>query len=1562
MWWPYGALGFVCLLHFTTGEQPKIVIIGAGASGIAAASKLYEHGFQDVTILEAENRIGGRVYTTWFDESWVDLGGQWVHGETGNVAFELASPLGLLDVPEEKNWVEFDIRNSKGVQLPLDLSRDLFALYTNVSAKSKEALAGNNGSIADFFTTEFTRGLQQYPTLNETLVKEVLKMFEGLIIAEDSADNWNDISAIDYTAYKAYPGSYIVTWKDKGYGTILDVLMKKYPNPEEELPVMNNTFLNSEVVNINYNSTDKKILVETSNGQKYTADHVIATPSLGVLKEQYETLFTPQLPESKVKTIKGLSMGSAAKIYFSFEAPWWFEDRDLFLLWDEKDRQEYETDPSKKWMLDIVSFFSVANRPRILCAWINGAGARDMEASPENQVFNETFALLNKFFGNSYNITRPTGYLRTNWSNNKHFRGAYSFRSMESERSDAWANELAAPLLVDGKPIVMFAGEATNRQRWASVDGAIETGFREANRLMKLYNIKNPSKISTALKFSKNFELLQYSLYESYVCPGTTTLAVNSHFILIQFPAEALSNMEEFQLTLAAVNYLFDSDEHCIEKGKEQPKIVIIGAGASGIAAASKLYEHGFQDVTILEAENRIGGRVYTTWFDESWVDLGGQWVHGETGDVAFELASPLGLLEVRGDDNWVGFDIHTSKGVQLPLDLNITNPYDRVFKLRFSSELQKYPLLNKTLVKEVLKMFEGFIIWEDSADNWTDLAVTSLTEYHNYPGNNLINWKDRGYGTILDILMKKYPNPEEELPIMSNTLLNSEVVNINYNSIYKKVSIEISNGQKYTADHVIVTPSLGVLKEQYETLFTPQLPESKVKTIKGLSMGSGAKIYFSFEAPWWLKNRELVLLWDEKDRQEYENDPSKKWLLDLVGFFTVAHRPRILCAWINGAGARYMETLPESQVFDEAFALLNKFFGNSYNITRPTGNLRTNWSNNKHFRGTYSFRSIESERSDVWASELAAPLLVDGKPIVMFAGEATNSQHWASVDGAIETGFREANRLIKLYNIKNRIKFSLDLLKLNVQGATYIPCVYRLFTVLSVERKRLLHYILQSVAIIEMSWLYSALGFICLLHFATGEQPKIVIIGAGTSGIAAASKLYEHGFQDVTILEAENRIGGRVYTTWFDESWVDLGGQWVHGETGNVAFELASPLGLLEVPGDDNLVEYDIRNSKGVQLPLDLSRDLFALYTNVSEKAFTALTRNNVSLADFFTAEFTSELQKYPLLNATLVKEVLKMFEGLIISLDSSDNWTDLAVTGFVGYQDCPGSEIVNWKDRGYGTILDILMKKYPNPEEELPIMNNTLLNSEVVNINYNSTEKKVLIETSNGQKYTADHVIVTPSLGVLKEQYETLFTPQLPESKVKTIKGLSIGSVGKIYFSFEAPWWLKNRELVLLWDEKDRQEYENDPSKKWLLDLVGFFTVAHRPRILCAWINGAGARYMETLPESQVFDEAFALLNKFFGNSYNITRPTGNLRTEWSNNKHFRGTYSFRSIESDRSDVWASELAAPLLVDGKPIVMFAGEATNSQHWATVNGAIETGFREANRLIKLYNMKNPSQ
>lgn len=73
-------------------------MIGAGTAGISALAKLIENGYTNVTLLEAEDRIGGRVYTIPFASNVIDLGAQWVHGTRGNVVWEMIRRQNLLDV------------------------------------------------------------------------------------------------------------------------------------------------------------------------------------------------------------------------------------------------------------------------------------------------------------------------------------------------------------------------------------------------------------------------------------------------------------------------------------------------------------------------------------------------------------------------------------------------------------------------------------------------------------------------------------------------------------------------------------------------------------------------------------------------------------------------------------------------------------------------------------------------------------------------------------------------------------------------------------------------------------------------------------------------------------------------------------------------------------------------------------------------------------------------------------------------------------------------------------------------------------------------------------------------------------------------------------------------------------------------------------------------------------------------------------------------------------------------------------------------------------------------
>lgn len=133
--------------------NPQIVVIGAGASGVAAATYLLEQGHKNLIILEAENRIGGRVHTIPFANNVVDLGAQWCHGEKDNVVFELTTSVqsDLLESNTAK-YDRFELVRSDGKVIDKSVSDRLVALAVCTVELYKEEIAAYEGSLGNFVT------------------------------------------------------------------------------------------------------------------------------------------------------------------------------------------------------------------------------------------------------------------------------------------------------------------------------------------------------------------------------------------------------------------------------------------------------------------------------------------------------------------------------------------------------------------------------------------------------------------------------------------------------------------------------------------------------------------------------------------------------------------------------------------------------------------------------------------------------------------------------------------------------------------------------------------------------------------------------------------------------------------------------------------------------------------------------------------------------------------------------------------------------------------------------------------------------------------------------------------------------------------------------------------------------------------------------------------------------------------------------------------------------------------------------------------------------------------
>lgn len=110
-------------------KKYKVLIVGAGAAGLSAANSLISNGIKDILIVEARNRIGGRIISIDMDSSRIELGANWIHGVLGNPIFELAMKHGLIDIlqtPQNRKVVAIC---EDGKQVPFEVLQEIYEAY-----------------------------------------------------------------------------------------------------------------------------------------------------------------------------------------------------------------------------------------------------------------------------------------------------------------------------------------------------------------------------------------------------------------------------------------------------------------------------------------------------------------------------------------------------------------------------------------------------------------------------------------------------------------------------------------------------------------------------------------------------------------------------------------------------------------------------------------------------------------------------------------------------------------------------------------------------------------------------------------------------------------------------------------------------------------------------------------------------------------------------------------------------------------------------------------------------------------------------------------------------------------------------------------------------------------------------------------------------------------------------------------------------------------------------------------------------------------------------------------
>ena len=219
-------------------------------------------------------------------------------------------------------------------------------------------------------------------------------------------------------------------------------------------------------------------------------------------------------------------------------------------------------------------------------------------------------------------------------------------------------------------------------------------------------------------------------------------------------------------------------------------KVIIIGAGASGLAAAKILQQNNI-DYLILEASNRYGGRLKEdkTLADFP-IDLGAEWIH--------HLPAVLNRLKGKSGD----------------LVDEETIPYNTFYKFDNDFGSSSYG-----------KIF-----------SWLNSSMIRLLFFFRFKFFPEFKFKNSSWFSFVD------KNFAEE--VKHKIEFNSPVTQINYSK--DKVDVVTKSGQIFKADKVLVTASLGILKSEY-IHFIPDLSKEKKDAIESLTFMPGFKLVMKF-------------------------------------------------------------------------------------------------------------------------------------------------------------------------------------------------------------------------------------------------------------------------------------------------------------------------------------------------------------------------------------------------------------------------------------------------------------------------------------------------------------------------------------------------------------------------------------------------------------------------------------------------------------------------------------------------------------------------------------------
>ncbi|OIJ32953.1 NAD(P)/FAD-dependent oxidoreductase [Microbacterium sp. LCT-H2] len=427
-------------------EQVDTVIVGAGVAGLTAARLLQDAG-RTVVVLEARDRIGGRVHTDRTDGV-VDLGASWIHGVDGSPVAAAAEAFGMRTVEFTVGGFQVDSRpiayhGPDGRPLSAEETRAFAADVHAVDAVLPDIIAASRPTASYRDVTDEALSRQGWSAERTQRVREYLEHR-----AEEQYGAWiEDLAAhgLDDDAIEGdevvFPDGYVVLPERLAEG--LDIRLEHL------------------VTRVDW--SDDGVWVRTSHGD-FSGDTTVITVPVGVLQAGTVEI-VPPLPPVNAEALGRLRMNAFEKVFLRFPARFW-ED-GVYAL-----RQQGS---EARWWHSWYDLTALHDEP-LLLTFAAGPAALATRDWTDAQVQASIMAQLRRLYGDA--IPDPLALHRTAWQDDPFAHGSYAYMTVGSTTADH--DDLATP--VGG--VLHLAGEATWTDDPATVPAALFSGHRAAERIL----------------------------------------------------------------------------------------------------------------------------------------------------------------------------------------------------------------------------------------------------------------------------------------------------------------------------------------------------------------------------------------------------------------------------------------------------------------------------------------------------------------------------------------------------------------------------------------------------------------------------------------------------------------------------------------------------------------------------------------------------------------------------------------------------------------------------------------------------------------------------------------------------------------------------------------------------------------------------------------------------------------------------------------------------------------------------------------------------------------------